>query len=47
MLLGWPLVRMSWSQTSISFFLNEFFGYKLKGNGVSLGDLMCLNVAIL
>jgi len=23
---------------------NEFFCYKLKGNGVSLGDLICLNV---
>jgi hypothetical protein len=24
----------------------DFFGYKLKGNGVSLADLICLNVAI-
>jgi hypothetical protein len=25
----------------------DFFGYKLKGNGVSLGDLICLNVDFL
>jgi hypothetical protein len=24
----------------------DFFSYKLKGNGVSLSDLICLNVAI-
>ncbi len=26
---------------------NGFFGYKLKGNGVSLGNLICLNVVFL
>jgi len=29
-----------------NFFFNGYFGYKLKGNGVSLGDQICLNVAI-
>jgi hypothetical protein len=29
---------MSWNPTSYNLFCNEFFGYKLKGNGVYLGD---------
>jgi hypothetical protein len=41
--IGWN----RWSPTSYNFFYNDFFGYKLKGNGVYLGDLICLNVAIL
>ncbi len=44
MLQGRPLVGMSWNYNF--FFCNGFFGYKLKGNGVSLGNLICLDVVI-
>jgi len=34
------------AEQAIKNFVMDFFCYKLKGNGVSLGDLIFLNVAI-
>jgi hypothetical protein len=46
-LLGWPLLGMSWSPTGYKKTnVMDFFSYKLKENGVSLSDLICLKVAI-
>jgi len=44
--LGWPIVGMSWSLTCYKFFLYGFSSYKLKRNGLSLGDLNFLKVTI-